>query len=136
MIIQGKEVQVFDNGGATNDRYTVVIDGSVFAINTVPFHPTYGFSQYCGEAGQGYTWNEKWGVEITNISELPEETVKAIICRFENQNISGMKVKSFLEFYIETMDNWRKKHPASSLPRMHLIDLWYDEYLKEQNNLT
>jgi len=84
MIIQGREVQVFDNGGATNDKYTIVIDGSVFAINTVPFHPTYGFSQYCGEVSQGYVWNEKWGTELHDISELPEETVKAIIVRFED----------------------------------------------------
>jgi len=83
MIIQGREIQVFDNGGATNDRFTVIIDGSVFAINTIPFHPTYGFSQYCGETEQGYEWNDKWGVEITNISELPTETIKAIIARFE-----------------------------------------------------
>ena len=55
----------------------------MFAINQVPFHPTYGFSQYCGEVEQGYIWNEKWGKEILDISELPEETVKAIIQRFE-----------------------------------------------------
>jgi len=83
MIIQGKEVQVFDNGGVSNDRYTVVIDGSVFAMNTLPFHPTYGFSQYCGEVSQGYQWNEKWGVEIHDKAELPIETVNAIIARFE-----------------------------------------------------
>ena len=83
MIIQGKEVRVYDNGGISNDRYTVVIDGSVFGINTVPFHPTYGFSQYCGEVSQGFTWNQNWGKEIHDISKLPEETVRAIIARFE-----------------------------------------------------
>ena len=46
MEIQGKNIQIFDNGGVSNDRYTIVIDGSVFAMNKVPFHPTYGFSQY------------------------------------------------------------------------------------------
>ena len=84
MNIQNKEVQVFDNGGLSNDRYTVIIDGSVFAINTVPFHPTYGFSQYCGEVEQGYIWNENWGKEIFDISELPDATVEAIILRFED----------------------------------------------------
>lgn len=85
MIIYGRDVQVYDNGGKTNDRYTVVIEGSVFAINTVPFHPAYGFSQYCGEVEQGYKWNEKWGEEVHDINALPEETVKAIIARFENK---------------------------------------------------
>ncbi len=83
MIINGKEVKVYDNGGISNDRYTAVIDGSVYAINTVPFHPSYGFSQYCGEVSEGYIWNEKWGNEVHDISELPVETVKAIIARFE-----------------------------------------------------
>lgn len=81
MNIRGKEVQVFDNGGLSNDRYTVIIEGSVFAMNTEPFHPSYGFSQYIGEM-EKYSINESWGKEIHDISELPEETVKAIIERF------------------------------------------------------
>ena len=84
MMIQGKEVKVYDNGGKTNDSYTVIIDGSVFGINSNPFHPAYGFSQYCGELEQGYEWNENWGVELHDILELPEDTVKAIIQRFED----------------------------------------------------
>ena len=84
MIIQGREVQVFDNGGATNDRYTIIIDGSVFAMNTVPFHPTYGFSQYCGDISETFKWNVNWGKEIIDISKLPEATVLAIIQRFED----------------------------------------------------
>ena len=80
MLINGKEVKVFDNGGKTNDRYTVVIEGSIFAMNEIPYHPAYGFSQYCGE---NYEWNENWGIEITNIDELPKDTVRAIIARFE-----------------------------------------------------
>ena len=83
MIIQDKEVKVYDNGGASIDRYTVIIDCSVFAMNSVPFHPTYGFSQYCGEVEEGYQWNESWGEEIHDITELPEDIIKAIITRFE-----------------------------------------------------
>jgi len=84
MKIKGREVKVYDNGGETNDRYTIVIDGSVFAMNQVPFHPTYGFSQYCGEMEQGYKGNEEsWGREVLDVSELPEATIKAIIQRFE-----------------------------------------------------
>ncbi len=85
MIIQGKNVKVYDNGGASNDRYTVIIDNSVYAMNETPFHPTYGFSQYCGELGSEYTWNENWGQEIHDVSELSDETVKAIIARFEDE---------------------------------------------------
>jgi hypothetical protein len=83
MIIQGKEVRVFDNGGITNERYTVIIDGSVYGMNQLPFHPAYGFSQYCGEVSDGYQWNKNWGQEVHDISELTEDTVQAIIARFE-----------------------------------------------------
>ncbi|TAL66709.1 MAG: hypothetical protein EPN82_17120 [Bacteroidetes bacterium] len=85
MEIQGKEVKVYDNGGKTNDRYTIVVDNSVYSMNKVPNHPNYGFNQYCGELEQGYEWNEKWGEEVHDISELPEETLKAIIQRMENK---------------------------------------------------
>lgn len=84
MIIQGKKIKVFDNGGITVDRYTVVINGSVFAMSTEPFHPAYGFSQYCGEVERGYEPNENWGEEIHDASELPEKVVQAIIQRFED----------------------------------------------------
>lgn len=85
MNIRGNEVRVFDNGGASNDRYTIVIGKSVFAMNDMPFHPAFGFSQYCGEIEQGYNYNASWGMEITDISKLPEDTVKAIIQRFEGE---------------------------------------------------
>jgi hypothetical protein len=85
MLIQGKEVKVYDNGGVSNDRYTVVIDNSVYALNAIPFHPSFGFSQYCGEVSGGYVWNEKWGHELHDISELPEEVVQAIVSRFEEE---------------------------------------------------
>jgi hypothetical protein len=80
MIIQGRDVKVYDNCGLSNDRYTIIIDGSVYSMNHVPNHPAYGFNQYSGE---GYVWNEKWGEEVHDIKELPEETVKAIIQRME-----------------------------------------------------
>jgi hypothetical protein len=42
------DVEVWDNGGQTIDRYTVVRDGMVFAMNDAPFHPQ-GFCQFAGE---------------------------------------------------------------------------------------
>ncbi|MCX6152772.1 MAG: hypothetical protein NT007_01295 [Candidatus Kapabacteria bacterium] len=84
MKIKDKEVQVYDNGGTSADRYTIVIDGSVYAMNSSPFHPAYGISQYCGEEMEGYIPNEHWGVEVHDINELNEDTIKAIIQRFED----------------------------------------------------
>jgi hypothetical protein len=85
MIIQGREVKIYDNGGLSIDRYTVVIDGSVYSMNIIPNHPGYGFNQYSGEVSEGFEYNESWGVEVHDINKLPEETVKAIIQRFENK---------------------------------------------------
>jgi hypothetical protein len=43
----GKQFWLFDNGGATIDRYTIVThDGHVYGSNKAPFHPM-GFGQYC-----------------------------------------------------------------------------------------
>jgi hypothetical protein len=44
-----KAIVIFDNGGQTADRYTGVITktGDVVGFNEMPFHPAYGFGQYC-----------------------------------------------------------------------------------------
>ena len=84
MKINNKDVKVYDNGGITNDRYTVVIDKSVYAMNKIPFDSAFGFSQYCGEVADGYLYNKSWGKEIHDISELNEDTIQAIIQRFED----------------------------------------------------
>ena len=39
---------IFDNGGKTFDRYTIIAaDGEVYGSSCNPFHPQ-GFGQYCG----------------------------------------------------------------------------------------
>jgi len=43
-----KPVRIFDNGGLTCDRYTVVIGTSVYGMSDNPTAPN-GFNQYCGE---------------------------------------------------------------------------------------
>ena len=38
---------IFDNEGATLDRYTLITnDGDVYSFNDNPFHPAYGFGQF------------------------------------------------------------------------------------------
>lgn len=41
-------IKIFDNNGATLDRYTILIGSSVFAMNEEPLSAN-GFDQYCGE---------------------------------------------------------------------------------------
>ena len=51
-----ENIKIFDNGGKTIDRYTLInIDGDVFGFDDKPFHPT-GFGQYCGNINQ---WTSK-----------------------------------------------------------------------------
>lgn len=59
-----KAVVIFDNGGRSADRYTAVDckTGDVVSFNERPFHPTYGFGQFCGNVTDrmnitfGYGW--------------------------------------------------------------------------------
>ena len=46
---QKRKIIVFDNGGRSCDRYTAVIfNGDIIGFNERPFHPAYGFGQFCG----------------------------------------------------------------------------------------
>ncbi len=72
-------VTVWDNGGETNDRYTVLIDNSIYGMNTMPFHPTYGFSQYCGEKEPDNDLSHCGRI----VCELPKDVLQAIVQRIE-----------------------------------------------------
>jgi hypothetical protein len=60
-----KAIYIFDNGGATADRYTGVISktGEIVGFNSNPFHPQ-GFGQFCGNVTHrmnitfGYGWRD------------------------------------------------------------------------------
>jgi len=91
---KGKEVFIFDNGGETFDRFSIIVkeDAMIFGASCHPFHPL-GFGQFCGdiptkcsnsnvEKYNGYI-NEyvdtaraepDWlGKEVTAFTELPED---------------------------------------------------------------
>ena len=67
--------RIFDNGGKTYDRYTLIAaDGSVFGFNENPYHPQ-GFGQYGGEWEGGST--RHLGKKITAAS-LPAQAKKYV----------------------------------------------------------
>jgi len=77
MLVNGAEVRVFDNGGKTLDRYTVIINNSIFAMSDNPEHPQ-GVNQYVGE-GPVNTSGERelcW-------DEVPEPVRVAILNRIK-----------------------------------------------------
>lgn len=84
---------VYDNGGVTADRYTVVPEGAgwhpvrnrygkwqytALALNDYPTHPTYGFSQ-CVECVKGRHLGKKIA-----FASLPENVQKHIMYRCED----------------------------------------------------
>jgi len=94
--ITEKEIFVFDNGGETLDRYTIIFkeDASLFGASENPFHPQ-GFGQYCGEIepkelnefsyenvneyiGEARADSSWLGKEITDINDLPINVIKYI----------------------------------------------------------
>lgn len=68
-------VKVYDNGGETFDRYTVILpDGSVFGMS----YDATGFNQYVGDIGKDIEAGDHLGVLLPAI---PEEIKYAVIKR-------------------------------------------------------
>lgn len=79
--IAGTPVWLFDNGGKTFDRYTLISPkGDFFGFSESPFGPN-GFCQYCGDWGdlledtiEEFRKDEK---EITDWEQVPTDIKKA-----------------------------------------------------------
>ena len=72
-------IRVFDNGGKTIDRYTVIWHDNIYYMSENPGHPQ-GVNQYAG-VFQATTANVKrLGKEIT-LDSLPRAVLLAIIDR-------------------------------------------------------
>jgi len=74
-------VKVYDNGGRSMDRYTVVLpNGDVYGMSEHPNHPQ-GFNQYSGTIGmdEGYSiFNIELNNKRTDKSKLSAEVKQAI----------------------------------------------------------
>lgn len=72
-------MKLYDNGGKTIDRYTIVIeDGSVYGMSSDPLSPQ-GFNQFAGmEHEMSWKDNSAMGAEIARI---PDAVIKAIANR-------------------------------------------------------
>ena len=54
-----KNAKIYDNGGETADRYTVVVGGSVYGMSDEPFHPQ-GVNLYSGEQDEFKARRSRW----------------------------------------------------------------------------
>lgn len=70
-------MRIYDNGGASFDRFTVVLeDGSVYGMSANPLSPQ-GFNQYIGEAPEFHGF-EHCGREVASLRSLPGDVLSAI----------------------------------------------------------
>jgi len=86
---------IFDNGGATADRYTVIFsDGDMIAASTQPFHPQ-GIGQHAGNLIDNYC-RTAWGGRGTERPKTQREInkwLKVDIDAFKNQGNIGKLIK-------------------------------------------
>ena len=81
-----KELQIFDNGNKTADRYTVIIDGSVYGMSDDPLSPQ-GVNMYCCEENELNFDSEFLGKDITDrYLHLPHKVFVAIHRRVKVNN--------------------------------------------------
>lgn len=74
-----KAPRIFDNGGETFDRYTLITpDDFIFGFSSEPFHPQ-GFGQFCGEWQGGSTRHLGKKVTIESLPINAQKYVKHIM---------------------------------------------------------
>lgn len=78
-----KRIIVFDNGGETADRYTILDTktGDYYGANENPFHPQ-GFGQYAGNTAHDY-WFHAYGAMWRKHNE--KKCIKFAVERFVNE---------------------------------------------------
>lgn len=71
-----KKTRIYDNGGATFDRYTIITpSGEMFGASNNPFSPQ-GFSQFVGEWKGGSTKHLGRKVALDELNEDVRQYVK------------------------------------------------------------
>jgi len=76
-------ILVYDNGGKTVDRYTIVIDTEVFGMSENALSPN-GFNQYAGRIGDDIPIGRFDDWEVIGLKTLPRDVLLAIIHRLSD----------------------------------------------------
>ena len=76
-----EKIVIYDNGGETMDRYTVIIGNDVYGMSDDATSPQ-GFNQYIGEVGQDIKLGSHLGKKIS-INKVSSSVKKAIKDREE-----------------------------------------------------
>ena len=97
-----KNLAIFDNGGETFDRFTIInlTDGEMIAASCKPFHPQ-GFGQHCGNpawdyftrtVGANYMRRIQWE-DPKHYTRLIKQKTKEIVTEFKREKNIGKPVK-------------------------------------------
>ena len=72
------KIKVYDNGGKTFDRYTVILScGSIIGMSENPLSPQ-GFNQYCGDIKDYKLENNEMIGQKVSIKDLSDDVKQAI----------------------------------------------------------
>lgn len=97
---------VFDNGGETCDRYTILDKktGDIWGASTNPFHPL-GFGQYCGNVADNY-WFHAYGAmwrKSPNVKRLEKFAIDRFIREFTDPKVKIETLPDPVKRYIEQL---------------------------------
>lgn len=76
-VNEADKISVYDNGGETMDRYTVIIGDDFYGMSQNPSDYN-GFDQYIGNSHDGYKAGKHLGKKL---SKIPQELKQAIKIR-------------------------------------------------------
>jgi len=75
-------IQIYDNGGETCDRYTVIINNDVYGMSADAMSPQ-GFNQFCGDVKTDFNLQALISHPV-NLPDLPEQVQRAIALRIDS----------------------------------------------------
>lgn len=75
-------VKIFDNGGATFDRYTIVTEDALYTMSSNPLSPS-GFNQFSHRMRKGEEYQPNNTERETQLRDTPVDVLIAIINRLE-----------------------------------------------------
>ncbi len=78
------DITVYDNGGKSIDRYTVIMGNEAYGMSSDANAPN-GFNQYIGVVGRDIKVGRHLG-KIVKLEKLPQRVLNAIEDRMEEEN--------------------------------------------------
>ncbi len=93
---------VFDNGGETFDRFTILdkVSGDMIGASCEPFHPQ-GFGQHCGNPAHSFFCTTIGAGYMSNLRERDPNHYKRIIKRKTAEIVEEFKAEGNLGKIIE-----------------------------------